>query len=250
MANVGTDCPIHYGATFAPKNLEAQATIASQGHTCPGRREPEKAEGPAPPRIRSCRNRLTRLLFRANPDLDSGLALLNPDPPDVALSTGCSMRSAEAPQGAGSKKTEARLKAPDRKKRGPGVDLQAQCVGIVPGGVRHPVLPMFAGTPNAGTWCFNPQLPEWEMPGRRRQFPRVTGIAFSSGICNGGANQKWLPIPDQPPTSATRSSWRTPADGKCRWTPNGLTNNGDWVAALGLWEGHAPANQTWDWWAA
>jgi hypothetical protein len=43
MANVGTDCPIRYGATFAPKTSKLKQPWPHRGTPCPGPREPEKA---------------------------------------------------------------------------------------------------------------------------------------------------------------------------------------------------------------
>ena len=60
------------------------------------------------------------------------------------------------------------------------------------------------------------------------------------------ANQKWLPIPDNPNVS-NQVVLENAADGRCL-DANGLTNNGDWVQLWDYGRVTHPANQIWDWW--
>ena len=108
------------------------------------------------------------------------------------------------------------------------------------------LLPVFTGTANAAPGALIRNYQSGKCLDADANFLGYNGDRVRLWTCNGGANQKWLPIPGNPHVK-NQVVLENAADGKCLDADaNGLNNNGDRIQ---LWDCGSlvhPAEQTWE----
>src|SRR5437879_2397117 len=104
------------------------------------------------------------------------------------------------------------------KRSAPGFSLVACATLMLPG---------FTGTANAAPGALIRNYQSGKCLDADANFLRYNGDRVRFWTCNGGANQKWLPIPGNPNVK-NQVVLENAADGKCLDADaNGLNNNGD-----------------------
>ena len=111
------------------------------------------------------------------------------------------------------------------------------------------MLPVFTGTANAANAAPGALIRNYQSGkclDADANFLGYNGDRVQLWTCNGGANQKWLPIPDNP-NVGNQVVLENAADGKCLDADaNGLNNNGDKVQLWDCGTVTHPTNQTWE----